>query len=219
MTIRVTFNNELQTLREKIISMAKEAKIAMDHAIDALNNQDIELAKKVQKDDEKINIMEQEINEFAIQLITKQQPVAKDLRKVMGDVKVASDIERIGDLAVNIAKSTMFIGEKPFVKPLKDIPKMAEMTQKMLSEVIDAFENNNLEAAFNISKKDEEVDALHGEILKELMNLMTSNPSAIEQITQLTFITRALERAGDHVTNIAESILFIVKGERKDLNS
>lgn len=218
MNTRPRFDAELQHLKDKLLEMVTMSKHAMDEAIDALKTQNLEKADEIIKNDLTINELEREINELVIGIITKQQPVASDLRRIMVAAKISSDIERIGDLAVNIAKSTKFIGTEPLIKPIEQLPQMAAITQQMLSDALDAFNKEDTVAAHRIAKTDDEVDNMFGEIVQELMGLMAEKPQSINQITQLTFICRYIERAGDHVTNIAENILYIVKGERVDLN-
>lgn len=205
-------------MRSQIIEMGEYAKTSIDLAIQALQEQNVDKANEIIERDAHLNKLEGELNENAISIITKQQPVAKDLRKVMGAIKVASDIERIGDISVNIAKSVIIISKTPFVKPIEDIPRMAQIALSMLTDIMDAYKESDHEKAYKVAKKDDEVDKLYGVLVKELIEIMTKKPESIEQATQLAFICRYIERAGDHVTNIAESILFVSKGERLDLN-
>ena len=218
MNNRPTFDAALQKLKEMLMEMVSMSQKALLQSIEALKEQDLEKADEIIASDDKINQMEKDINELAINMILRQQPVASDLRRLIVALKVSSDIERIGDIAVNIAKSVKFIGNEPHVKPIVHIPRMAGIVQQMLSDALHAFNNEDIEEAHRIAQVDDQVDRLQGQIIHELIELMGQKPEAIQQITQLSFITRNLERAGDHITNIAENIFYVVKGERIDLN-
>ncbi|MFZ3578611.1 phosphate signaling complex protein PhoU [Virgibacillus sp. DJP39] len=216
---RENFEEQLTGLKSQLMELGHLAKTALDRSIHALENQNVELALQVIEDDDEINVMEEEINENATWLIAKEQPLATDLRKIIAVMKVTTDIERIGDLAVNIAKSVIRIGEHKFVEPLKKIPEMASVTQEMIDHVLLAFNEEDIFKARDVAKKDDEVDKMYGGLVAELMDLMTKNPDYIAQIIQLSFICRYLERVADHTTNISEAIIYLVKGKRYDLNS
>jgi phosphate transport system protein len=218
MTKRSTFDAALQELKEKLMAMVSVSQKALNDAIDALKKQDLEKADQIIENDKHINEMERDINELAIITILKQQPVASDLRRLIVALKISSDVERIGDIAVNIAKSVKFIGTEPHVKPIVHIPEMAAVVNEMLNNALHAFHNDDIEEAKRIAQTDDRVDELQGQIIQELVTLMGEKPEYTNQITQLSFITRNLERAGDHITNIAENILYSVKGVRVDLN-
>ncbi|WP_246943949.1 phosphate signaling complex protein PhoU [Bacillus pinisoli] len=218
MSTRTQFDEQLISLKEKLLEMVYQSKHAIDQSIIALQSQDLELAQKIIYDDKEINELEKEINDMVIKNIVKQQPVASDLRRLMVAVKISSDIERVGDLAVNIAKSTLFIGKQPFYTSTEAIPEMAKVVQQMLSDSLTAYHEEDIQNAYEIAAKDDVVDRLYGETIQKLLNLMAVRPEAVPQLTQLAFICRYLERVGDHVTNIAENIIYLVKGERVDLN-
>jgi phosphate transport system protein len=218
MSVRTQFDEQLVSLKEKLLEMVYQAKHAIDQSITALQSQDLDLARQVIKNDKDINQLEKEINDMSIKNILKQQPVAIDLRRIMVAVKISSDIERIGDLAVNIAKSTLFIGNKPLHTSTEALPEMAKVVQKMLSDSLTAYHEENVEAALHLAKTDDIVDTMYGDTIQKLLSEMAHKPAAIPQLTQLAFVCRYLERVGDHVTNIAENILYLVKGERIDLN-
>jgi phosphate transport system protein len=218
MNNRPCFDAALQNLKEKLMQMVSLSQEALDASIEALQQQNLEKADEIIANDKRINQMEKEINDLAITMILRQQPVASDLRRLIVALKISSDIERIGDIAVNIAKSVKFIGKDPHVKPIVHIPKMANIVQQMLHDALHAFNAEDIQEAHRIAKVDDRVDELQGQIIQELIELMSQKPEAIQQVTQLSFITRNLERAGDHITNIAENIFYIVKGERVDLN-
>jgi phosphate transport system protein len=218
MSTRTQFDEQLVLLKEKLLEMVYQSKHAIDQSIIALQSQDLKLAKQIISQDKEINELEKEINDIVIRNIVKQQPVASDLRRLMVAVKISSDIERVGDLAVNIAKSTLFIGKEPFHTSIDAIPEMAKVVQKMLSDSLTAYHEENIQSAYSIASTDDIVDRMYGETIQKLLSLMANRPDAVPQLTQLAFICRYLERVGDHVTNIAENIIYLVKGERIDLN-
>ncbi len=219
MAIRTTFDKDLDRLKELLIEMVNLSKAAVEKSVQALAHQDLELAEQIIQDDPKINELEEQIDNIIVQLIAQQQPVASDLRAIIAGLKISSDIERIGDLAVNIAKSIIHIGDGPFIKPIVDIPKMAEKALDMLNNVIKAYIEKDIHLAIQTAKADDEVDELYGKIIKELLELMPNNPNSINQITQLAFISRHIERVADHTTNMAEHIIYMVKAKKVDLNA
>lgn len=218
MTIRATFQADLNELKEMILKLGNQAQDAVGQAIEALKNQDVDKALKIIENDTHLNILEEEINDKATLLIAQQAPVAIDLRRVIVAIKISSDLERVGDLAVNIAKSVIRIGSQQLIKPIEDIPRIAEVAKKMVADSLIAYSEEDVELAKNVAKTDDEVDEAYGRLIKELLELMTQKPEYISQITQLSFICRNIERVADHSTNISESILYLIKGKRYDLN-
>ncbi|MEH7388118.1 phosphate signaling complex protein PhoU [Bacillus sp. JJ1521] len=219
MSIRTSLDKDLDRLKELLVEMVNLSKTAVEKSVQSLAQQDIKMAEQIISEDEKINELEEEINNLIIQLIAQQQPVASDLRTIIAGLKISNDVERIGDLAVNIAKSVVHIGDGPLIKPIIDIPKMAKMAIDMLNNVIQAYIEKDVELAITTAKADDEVDALYGKILKELLELMPSKPDSFNQITQLSFVSRNIERIADHTTNMSEHIIFMTKGKNVDLNS
>jgi phosphate transport system protein len=219
MVVREKFEEELRILQNKLIDLGNLASTALTKSLEALENGDIELALKIIDDDDLVNMQEEEIDDFAILLIAKQSPVAIDLRRIIVAIKIANEIERIADFAVNIAKSTIRIGKEPLIKPIEHIKQMHKITIEMLSLSIEAFGEEDLSKAREIAEMDDQVDDLYGETIRELLQLNIANPSQTPQITQLSFICRYLERAADHTTNIAENVFYLVKGKRYDLNN
>jgi phosphate transport system protein len=218
LSVRVTFQAELDTLKKMVLDLSSLAQTALEEAIEALKNQDVDKALKIIDNDIRLNNLEEEINEKAILIIAKQAPVAIDLRRVIVAIKISSDVERVGDLAVNIAKSVIRIGNAKLIKPLEEIPKLAEVAKKMLEDAIKAYYEEDVVLAKNLAEVDDEVDATYGRLIQELLVLMTQKQDYISQITQLAFICRYIERTADHTTNISESIIYLVKGKRYDLN-
>ncbi|WP_409297671.1 phosphate signaling complex protein PhoU [Peribacillus sp. SCS-26] len=215
MVVREKFESELKELKGRLIQLGTVTSEALTQAFTALENQDIEAALEIIDDDVKINILEEEINDAAILLIAKQQPVASDLRTIIAAIKIAADLERMADFAVNIAKSTIRIGKEPFIKPLDHLKEMHGITIEMIDLAIQSYDTENLAEAKEVSEMDDRVDQLYGETIKSLLQRTNEN---MAQVTQLTFIARYLERTADHATNIAENIFFMVKGRHYDLN-
>lgn len=215
MIVREKFEQELTELKGKIIELTKLASDSVSRAFTALENQDLDLALEIIEDDTKADMLEEEINDYAILLIAKQQPVAIDLRRIIAAIKIASDIERMADFGVNIAKSTIRIGQQPFIDSLVHLKEMRDITLDMIQLSVQAFENEDIVLARKIAEMDDEVDRLYGESIKSLLKLSNEN---LQQVTQLSFVARYLERTADHTTNIAESIYYLVKGRHFDLN-
>ncbi|MEH7441091.1 phosphate signaling complex protein PhoU [Bacillus sp. JJ1122] len=218
MVVRGKFDEDLKTLHAKLLELGNFAINALTKSLEALENKDIELALKILEDDADANILEEEINDFAILLIAKQQPVAVDLRRLIVAIKIATDIERMADFAVNIAKSAIRIGNEPLVKPIEHIKQMHQLSLQMLTLSLEAYNEEDLGKAKQVAQMDDQVDELYGQTIKDLLSLAQSKPEQLAQITQLSFISRYLERAADHVTNIAENVFYLVKGKRYDLN-
>ncbi|SIT87128.1 phosphate signaling complex protein PhoU [Edaphobacillus lindanitolerans] len=217
-SVRKTFDQELEALKQTLLRMVDLAERALEDSMMALKEQNLLLAKVVIDSDAEINRLDEEINGWVIQLIAQQQPVATDLRKIITALKISTDVERVGDLAANIAKCTLHIGDEPLIKPIVDIPKMASIVQEMLRKSFDAYDLEDPRLALEIAETDDRVDRLYGERIRELMQIMTLTPRRVNQITQLAFICRNLERVGDHAVNMAESILYLTKGEQYHLN-
>ncbi|WP_249871089.1 phosphate signaling complex protein PhoU [Oceanobacillus saliphilus] len=217
MATRNQFQNELDLLNEDIIKLANAAGQALDEAIDALFNQDVDLARQVIENDKKIDRKELEINDKTILLIAKQQPVATDLRRVITAIKILTDIERMGDNAKNIAKSTIHLGKNPTAIPA-DLKKMHKMTKDMLYSATQAFKYEDISVARKLADMDDEVDGLYKTIVSELLGETATHPDKIQYVMQIAFCARYLERFADHITNVGESILYLVKGENFNLN-
>jgi phosphate transport system protein len=218
MVVRKNFENELQVLKDKLSHMGALAEEAFKDSIESLKSQDLDLAEKVLAGDEAINQLEEEIEELVVKIIASQQPVASDLRKIMSALKITTSVERIGDFAVDIAKTTKRIGKEQLVKPLKDIPAMAEIVQTMIREGLNAFIDENVVLAEEIANMDDQVDNMYATVVQDLLKKIIDQPEKMDQIIQLAFVARYIERSADHVTNIAEGILYSVKGKRVDLN-
>ncbi|MFK9093296.1 phosphate signaling complex protein PhoU [Bacillus salipaludis] len=219
MSARANFDQNLKELKEMLLKMAHMSELAIKEAMIALLNQDMDKAKKVIDGDNEIDDLDYEINNKALLLIARESPVATDLRKISVALKVSSEVERLADIAVNIAKSALHIGNEEHFKEIIDIPKMMEMALEMLSESITAYYSDDIELAKKCAKKDDEVDKMFGDLVHELLSYIPQNPNSTNQIIQLAFICRYIERIADHSTNIAENVLYLVTGKRVNLNA
>lgn len=218
MVVREQFHFDLKELQNKLLELGQFADNALNEAVGALETKNVELALEIMDNDTKADVMYEEINDFAILLIAKQQPVAIDLRRIIVAIKIATDIERIADFAVNIAKSAIRIGNEEHVKPIKRIREMYEVTSRMLKLSLETFIEEDIQKAKKVADMDDEVDSLYGQSIQELLKINQQKPEFMAQITQLSFTCRYLERAADHVTNIAENTFYLVKGRHYDLN-
>jgi len=216
---REKFDAELNLVQSLLLELSNTAIDTLDNSMNYLFEKDIEGALSILDNDEHINHMEEEVNDRVILLIAKQQPVATDLRRLMVLVKIAADMERIGDYACNIAKETIRIGKDEHIEPIVLLDEMRIKTIKMLKQVLDAFTNENMEEAKTIAKLDDEVDEMYGHIIRTLLNAGVNNPAQLSQVTQLSFVCRYLERSADHATNIAERLLYLLKGKHYELNN
>jgi phosphate transport system protein len=212
------FDQELQELEVLLLKMSSMVEETLGNAIKALKNQDVSLAQQVIDNDDVIDDMEFTVEDKCLKLIALQQPLAKDLRLIATALKIITDLERIADYAVDISKITIKLAGEVYIKELIDIPRMAEITAKMVKGSIDAYVNQNVEKAREVSKMDDEVDGLYKQIFRELLFIMMEDPRKINQATNFLLVSRYLERIGDHVTNICERIIYSITGEREDLN-
>lgn len=214
---RAKYHETLDILKNDITDMGKLAYEAIDNSIIALKELDREIAKNIIDGDQTIDDYEMKIEISISQIIALQSPTAKDMRLVTSCLKIAIDLERMSDLAVNIAEITREI-KGDHVKQLVDIPKMAETANYMLEQAMIAFTNNDAKLAEEIAKKDDEIDNAFHAIEKELIEMMVDDDTIITNASHLLFVLRYIERIGDHACNICESIVYIVKGQREDLN-
>jgi phosphate transport system protein len=206
------FDKYLDDLKQKLIRMAALAETMIDNTIAELVNRDESLAAKVPEYEDELNRLQLEIDEYALNLLATQQPVAKDLRFILAATKINSDLERIGDLAINITENVHIITAHPPLKPLIDIPRMADLVRKMVRDCLDAFVREDVLLAQSVIMGDDQVDALKEQILRELLTYMISDPKSIERALALILISRHLERVGDHATNIAEDVIYMIQG-------
>jgi phosphate transport system protein len=191
---------------------------ALHRAIESLVNRNAELARVVVAEDAAINRLEQEIEDRCVVLIAREQPVASDLRKLVTSLKIVTQLERMGDHALHVAKGTLRLLPETYMKPLIDIPRMAELGIGMIRDVLTAFLDNDATRACEVARRDQEIDELHNQVMREVFTYMIENPKFISQSISLLFISRFLERVGDHVTNICEWVVYGATGERVELN-
>ncbi|MEH7492790.1 phosphate signaling complex protein PhoU [Neobacillus niacini] len=218
MSTRSKFDSKLTDLKEKLLEMESLAETAVRDSLSALINHDIEKAHTVIDGDDKIDALEHEIHDRALLLIARESPVAKDLRTLNVALKVSSEVERMADMAVNIAKATLHIGNEKHFKEILDIPKMMDLALEMVTMSIKAYIDEDVMLAQRCAEKDDEVDKMFGILVHELISMVPDNPNATNQIIQLSFVCRFIERIADHSTNIAENVIYLVTGKTFNLN-
>lgn len=216
MPVREKFELGLKELQSKLTELAEFSIVALNKSLEALETKNVELALEIIDNDVKADRIYEDINDFAILLIAKQQPVAIDLRRIIVAIKIATDIERVADFAVNIAKATIRIGNQELVKPIVHIRQMLEITTNMLNLAIKSFNEEDTKLARKVAEMDDEVDDLNSSTIAELMEINKQKPEYLQQISNLSFVCRYLERAADHITNIAENVFYLVKGRQYD---
>ena len=219
MEMRTTYHMRLREIQDDILAMGSMVDKALLRSIDALKNRDLELAHQLIANDQKINGKRFEIEEKCIELIATQQPMAGDLRTIVAILNITTEIERIGDYAVGIARIVIMIGDEPPLKPLIDIPRMADKTADMLRRSLDAFINRDAEAAKKIATEDDLVDNLYDQVFRELLTFMAEDPKTITRATRLMWTAHNLERAADRITNICERVVFIVSGKMEEIGA
>ena len=206
------FIEELEELQGRLLEMGTLVESAIHTSILALTERSEEQAQQVLGNEDRINHLEIEIDELAVRLLALQQPMAKDLRFLTAAIKINTDLERMGDLAVNIVERAIALMNRPPVRPLIDIPQMARTVESMVRKSLDAFVKREPELARNVLLSDDTVDRLRDSIHSELISFMQEEPDAVPQALDLILVARHLERIADHATNIAEDTLFLVKG-------
>ncbi len=205
--------NNLTELHDKLGTMSKMVIDAIEDAVDALTDKDIEKAKVIKKEDVLINNIRWEIEDKTIALLATQQPVASDLREIIALLNIITELERIGDYAAGIAKIVIMIGDENHIKPLVDIPRMKDIGIDMIENAMKAYTNHNEKSARLIHKQDDDIDNLYNQVYRELISFMIEKPGKITQCTYLLWVAHNLERIGDRVTNICERIIYLVSGE------
>jgi phosphate transport system protein len=206
------FIEELEDLQGRLLEMGSLVESAIHQSVLALMERSEELARQVLRNEDRINHLEVEIDELAVRLLALQQPMAKDLRLLTAAIKINTDLERMGDLAVNIVERAIALMHRPSVTPLIDMPQMARTVESMVRKSLDAFVKREPELARSVLISDDVVDRLRDSIHNELVEFMQQDPSVIPQAIDLILVARHLERIADHATNIAEDTLFLVKG-------
>jgi phosphate transport system protein len=206
------FEQELEQLKGKLLEMSALVEAAVQRSVSAVVQKDRSAADQVFRDEARINQLEMEIDEFAINLLATQQPLAADLRLVVAALKINTDLERMGDLSVQIAQRAVSLLAEPVIKPMVDIRHMSALVESMVRKSMDAFVANDADMARSVLASDDAVDSLRTASYHELVSFMEKDPRNIHQALDLIGITKSLERIADHSTNIAEDVLFLVKG-------
>lgn len=219
MVKRREFDLGLEELQKLLSDMGQRVEWALAEAIEALKTLNVAKANAIIGKDLELNNLEVKITELGAKLIATQQPVAKDLRSILAAFKISSDLERMGDLSVDIAKVVLRMEGQTLIKPLIDLPRMAEAALQMTKDAVQSYLDENVDLAYKMAKDDDMVDALYSQIIRELFTLMVENPKTINQSMLLSFVGRYLERFADHATNIGESAVYLVTGKRPDLNN
>jgi len=204
---------EYRTLREDLLYMANLVQAAIRESVRSLVERDSDAARAVIEGDKKINAFDVKIDEECIRLLALCQPMGKDLRIITTAMKITTDLERIADNAVNIAERALELNQEPILKPYIDIPKMSEIAQGMVRNAIDAFLKEDVNLALDVIKQDDEMDELNEAVLFELTFIMTQDPSTVSRGIKISYVSKYLERIGDHATNIAEMVVYMVKGK------
>lgn len=215
---RTGFDSALEELNSDLLRMGSIVEKQLHQSVQSLIKQDEELADKVIKNDDLVDDLQKEIENKCIRLIAKEQPLATDLRTIFTTSKIVTDIERMADYAVDIAKIAKKLKNEKYVKNLVDIPKISQLVIEMIRISLDSYVSKNVDESYKACKMDDEIDKFYKNVFTEMLMIMSNDDSNINQITQLLFVCKYLERVGDHVTNICEWNIYVVTGELKDLN-
>jgi len=213
MTSKPKIQEDLDQLKKNLLTMATLVDNGVQHAIQSLVKRDTSLARQVITGDEEINRLENDINHLCILLLDSKHMVGADLRFITTAMRVATDLERVGDYAVNIARRSIALNEEPQLKPYVDVPRMAEIAESMIRDVIRAFVQSDAKLARSVWERDDSVDTLDDQIFRELITYRVSDAGALQRAAHLVIVSRCLERIADHATNIAEEIIYMVEGE------
>ncbi len=207
------FDDELKSLKEKILRMGGIAEEQVQGSLRALIGRDSDLARKIIENDRRVNALDVEVDEDCLRLLALQQPTARDLRFITTAMKISTELERISDLAENICERAIELNEEPQLKPYIDIPRMANWSLRMVKEALDAFVTGDASLARKVCTDDDFVDDLTHQLFRELLSFMLENPQTITRAIRITFIAKYLERIADHATNVAELVVYMVEGK------
>jgi phosphate transport system protein len=210
MVTETQFQKELERLKEQLLKMAALVEEAIRGSVQSLVKRDTSLAQNVFDGEDRINRMENEIEDMCLKLLALRQPMAVDLRFITSALKIVTDLERMGDQAVNIAERAVSLNQEPQLKPYIDIPRMAEIVQSMVRDVLDSFVKRDSKLARSVCARDDLVDGLNQQVFRELLTFMISEPATIQRAVHLMIVCRCLERIADHATNIAEDVILVV---------
>jgi phosphate transport system protein len=208
-----SFDEQLRRLNEIILRMGGLAEAALSSSMQAVTKRDVDLAAEIVRDDAKIDELNREVDELAVRLLALRQPMANDLREIVAALRISADVERIGDYAANIAKRAIAMSEMRPSRSLPGIARMGRLAQRLIKEVLDAYAEKNPEKAVAVWARDEEIDDAYNSLFRETLTYMMEDARAITPSTHLLFIAKNIERIGDHATNVAETIYFMVKGK------
>ena len=214
-TVR-SFDDQLKHLKNLIVQMGSLAEAELEGAITALNRRDTALAQSIVGSDSRLDELEHEVANLAVRVLALRQPMASDLREIVSALKISSDLERMGDYAANVAKRAIALNQLPAVKPAGSIPRMARLVQAIIKDVLDSYVERDPERAVDAWRRDEEVDEMYTSIFRELLTYMMEDARNISACTHLLFVAKNIERIGDHATNIAEIIHYLVLGRQID---
>jgi len=207
------YDEDLKKLREDILYMGGLVEDQIQKAVNSLVERDSPLAETIIERDHEVNRLDVEIDDVCIRLLALHQPAARDLRFITTALKITTDLERIGDMAVNICERALELNTEPRLKPYIDIPRMAQTSERMIRESLDAFVREDTNLALKVCKDDQEVDDLNSQIFRETISFMIEDPHTINRAMKISSISKYLERIADHATNIAEMVVFLVKGK------
>ena len=219
MPLRVALERSLKELTDGMLALGSMVEQAIERAVDSLKRRDRELSEQIIKDDDLIDQKRFELEEECIRLLATQQPMAHDLRLLVAVLNIIVELERMGDYAEGIARINILIGDEPLLKPLVDIPRMAEKARSMLRRSLDAFLREDVEESKQICRDDDEVDVLYDQVFRELLTYMIQDPGNIQRATYLVWVAHDLERIADRATNIAERVVFTVTGKMEDIGA
>lgn len=211
---RRAYRNALNDLYNDAMSLAGRVEEMLHESVESLQNRDTDLAREIIERDRQIDADALAVEEDAEELIARFQPVSSDLRRIISAMRVAVDLERVADLAVNICRITVELGTEPLLKPLIDIPRMAAIAQEMIRDSLTALIEEDVQTAQEVYIRDEEIDDLYYQIFRELLSFMMEDPRTLKRAIPLLFVARHLERVADHATNIAETVTYLLTGER-----
>jgi phosphate transport system protein len=207
-----SYDQELRRLDSIITQMGGMAESQLAGAIDAVVRRDTELATQIIEADHAVDELEREVESLVVRLLALRQPMARDLRQILAALKIASDLERIGDYAANVAKRSIALSQAPPVRPVYALPRMGRLGQEMIKDMLDAYVERDADKAMAVWLRDEELDEMYTSLFRELLTYMIEDPRNITACTHLLFMAKNLERIGDHTTNIAETLYFLVHG-------
>jgi phosphate transport system protein len=216
-SLRITFDREFEDTRQNLYRLAEMVDTAIDQSLKALVERDLKLAEDIIANDGEINKLRFKIEEECLALIATQQPAASDLREIIAIIHLVVEMERMGDYAAGIAKTTIMMSEEPLLKTTKKIPRMGEISREMLADSIKAFQEHNADWARDIAARDNEIDDLYQSLFHKLIKIMAKEPEMITRCTYLMWCAHNLERIADRVTNIAELIIFMTTGDMREL--